>query len=423
MICPYCGTHIADDLSVCPACHSTLELTMRLPKLDGTYCKTCGALIPNDMSSCPSCGMPVTNKQSVMSIKSTADSVLEDKKSSESASGISSQTVSVSDNTPADALSANTPEQLTRSTLLGDLPSLEPSNMSEAETVAKAAIVNSSSDSNSSLDELDDLDDLDSLTHLDASTSQDDEPQPSESEQTNAIPRIASALPANSSNGYAFENLPSLRTVATAAVASLLLVGCAVLYFTHPWAPNGYTTQKSTEADTSKAGFPGVKEKLAGQDSDTTAATTHVESADEQTYKKLVEDYKKLGELAQKTNKNVDSFSSIAFSSDTDAIKKAADEAKSLSYQTSNLISEIQALDTTTGTYVTQINNMGTLGNYLRNRLDIVNKAWQEVLSSENPSADKTNIMSILRSSQNGSSQEAYKSLFEQNYESWNPES
>ena len=87
------------------------------------------------------------------------------------------------------------------------------------------------------------------------------------------------------------------------------------------------------------------------------------------------------------------------------------------------MITEIQSLDTTTGTYVTQINHMATLGNYLRNRLDIINKAWKKVLASDNPSSDKSDIMSILRSSQNGSSQEAYKSLFEQNYESWNPES
>lgn len=404
MICPYCGTHIADGLSVCPACHSTLDLTMSLPKLDGTYCKTCGALVPDGMHTCPSCGMPVTSRQPTQVVSSYTPAepqrVHTDTMSMDAAQA---------DKADAAQAQANTSAQSTHATLLGKVPSVGDSTLPPKQSSTSSPLNN-----------------IPSLEESDISEGlkdQDDESAVAEAEQTNAIPRIASALPANSKNGYAFEKLPSLRTVVTAALASLLLVGVAVLYFTHPWAPDGYTKQNTTEKDISKAGFPGVKEKLAGQDSDTAAATTQVESGDEQTYKKLVEHYKKLGSLAKKTDENVESFSSIAFSSDSDAIKKAADEATSLSYQTSNLIAELQALHTTTGTYVTQINQVTTLGNYLRNRLDIVNKAWKAVVASNNPSADKSDIMSILRSSQNGSSQEAYKSLFEQNYANWNPES
>lgn len=399
MICPYCGTHIANGSSVCPACHSTLDLTMSIPKLDGTYCKTCGALVPDGVQACPSCGMPVEHKKSVKKLPSLPPDTSVDKPvRTQTRNAASDSDVAA----PADVAS-----------LLADLPSLEQSTPPQPQ----ASHTLQPQDIPSLDDMLEEPDDVD-----DQSNDQADDSSDCEAEQTHAIPRIASALPANSNNGYAFENLPSVRTVVTAAIASLLLVGCAVLYLTHPWAPQGSSAQNTTQMDTSKAGFPGVKEKLTGQDSDTTP-TTQVESGDEQTYKKLVEAYKKLGDLAQKTDENVESFSSIAFGSDSDARAKAADEAKSLSYQTSNLITEIQSLDTTTGTYVTQINHMATLGNYLRNRLDIINKAWKKVLASDNPSSDKSDIMSILRSSQNGSSQEAYKSLFEQNYESWNPES
>lgn len=61
MICPYCGTHIADGLTICPACHA--DLTKAVPDASAIqterYCKSCGALIPEGATVCPNCGMPV----------------------------------------------------------------------------------------------------------------------------------------------------------------------------------------------------------------------------------------------------------------------------------------------------------------------------------------------------------------------------
>lgn len=59
MICPICGTHVADDIDICPACHADLSLTRSLPRLQGTFCPGCGALVLDGENYCPSCGTPV----------------------------------------------------------------------------------------------------------------------------------------------------------------------------------------------------------------------------------------------------------------------------------------------------------------------------------------------------------------------------
>lgn len=59
MICPNCGTHIADDALICPACHFDLGMTTKIPKLEGRWCPRCGALVPQGAAACPSCGTPL----------------------------------------------------------------------------------------------------------------------------------------------------------------------------------------------------------------------------------------------------------------------------------------------------------------------------------------------------------------------------
>lgn len=58
MRCPSCGSEVADNLEVCPACHANLSMTRVMPKLTGTWCSSCGALIPAGSDVCPKCGLP-----------------------------------------------------------------------------------------------------------------------------------------------------------------------------------------------------------------------------------------------------------------------------------------------------------------------------------------------------------------------------
>ena len=59
MICPNCGSSVPDDALRCPACRAELDVTMRIPKLDGpVWCEGCGSLIPLDSPTCPGCGLP-----------------------------------------------------------------------------------------------------------------------------------------------------------------------------------------------------------------------------------------------------------------------------------------------------------------------------------------------------------------------------
>lgn len=66
MICPFCGTHIDDGLTVCPACHASLGAAAHALKSERRYCASCGALIPDGATACPSCGMPLTSEDSIM---------------------------------------------------------------------------------------------------------------------------------------------------------------------------------------------------------------------------------------------------------------------------------------------------------------------------------------------------------------------
>ncbi len=60
MKCPACGSEVADNLEVCPACHASLAMTRVMPKLTGTWCSSCGALIPAGSEVCPKCGLPAS---------------------------------------------------------------------------------------------------------------------------------------------------------------------------------------------------------------------------------------------------------------------------------------------------------------------------------------------------------------------------
>ena len=239
----------------------------------------------------------------------------------------------------------------------------------------------------------------------------------SAAEETNSMPRIESAIPSESRSAHSEDRLPRTKAVLAGALASLVLVGGSVLLISHPWDPNAYVTHNTTERDTSKAGFPGERDKLTGQDSSAEDTSAQI-SGDEQT---LSDAYEKLGKLAEKIDDNADTFDDVAFSGSLEQRKKGASTAKSLSYEVSNLIDDISGIDVTSGTYAADLEHLQTLGNWLRNRVDALNEAWQADVASDDPSSDRSSIEAPLKEAENANGTNTYKALFDQNYDAWKP--
>ncbi|HIU23742.1 zinc ribbon domain-containing protein [Olsenella sp. Marseille-QA0557] len=332
MICPYCGTNVSDDASVCPACHGELGATTVLPKIEGNYCSACGSLLPEGAATCPVCGMPVVNEE--------------------------------------------------------------------------ASSTNTSKDSGRQLH----------IPEVDVADEEDEQAL----EETHSMPRIESAIPAESEPDYG--RLPHTKTVLVCALASLVLIGGLALILTHPWNPQAYSSRATEARDTSTAGFPGVVERLSGQDSSDQEDQEETLTGDEATYQQLSEDYKELADLAERIDKAEDGFEEAAFGGDQEAFDNASSECEELSYDVSNLISDIQSVDVTSGTYAEDVEHLVTLGNWLRNRVDALNSAWNSAEASSDPAANRDEIMAPLVGSQNASGENTYKGLFNQNYEAWEPQ-
>lgn len=245
-------------------------------------------------------------------------------------------------------------------------------------------------------------------------------PEPAdELEETHSMPRIESAIPGESEPAY--DRLPRTRVVLLCAAASLALVGGLALALTHPWDPDAYSTRATEARDTSRAGFPGERERLSGQDSTGEDPGDDPISADEATYEELIAAYEELGELDERLGAAESGFEQAAFGGDAQAFSDAAAEAEQLSYDVSNLISDIGEVDVTSGTYAEDAEHLETLGNWLRNRADALNGAWAAAKASPDPASDRDEIMAPLTETQNAYGVSTYKGLFDQNYEAWEP--
>ena len=248
----------------------------------------------------------------------------------------------------------------------------------------------------------------------------DDDEEERALEETHSMPRIESAIPAESEPDYG--RLPHTKTVLVCALASLVLIGGIALLLTHPWNPQAYSSRATEARDTSTAGFPGVVERLSGQDSSDEEPEEETLTGDEATYQQLSEDYKELASLSERIDAAEAGFEEAAFSGDQEAFDNAAAECEDLSYDDSNLIADIQSVDVTSGTYAEDVEHLVTLGNWLRNRVDALNSAWSNAKASSDPSANRDEIMAPLVGSQNANGESTYKGLFDQNYEAWEPQ-
>lgn len=246
----------------------------------------------------------------------------------------------------------------------------------------------------------------------------------SETDDTRSIPRIESAIPAERdprSKVVVNEGMPSRRSLTLAAVASVALVCGIALAITHPWNPDAFSIKATQEADTSMAGFPGTVETLSGQDS-TGSPAVEALTGDDATYAQLSEAYEKLGSYARRADESEELFGEVAFGGDLDERTRGKREAETLAIDVSNLIAALGETDVTSGTYVTELEHLTTLGNWLRNRVDSLVAAWRADLESENPAAEEQRIRSILATDVGEDGRNAYKVLFDDNYGSWAPE-
>ena len=244
-----------------------------------------------------------------------------------------------------------------------------------------------------------------------------------ETADTRAIPRIESAIPPEddpTSKVAALEVMPQTSRFALAAVASILLVCGLALAITHPWNPNVHSISATEEADTSMAGFPGTVETLSGQDSDGSGVVS-VPSGDDATLAQLVEAYGKLGRYAERADQSEQLFEEVAFGSDLDERTRGHREAEALAIDVSNLIARLDEVDVTSGLYLEERDNLVTLANWLRNRVDSLSAAWKAAVDSQDPSADRDEIEAILTRDNDPSGTNVYKTHFDDSYEAWEP--
>lgn len=249
----------------------------------------------------------------------------------------------------------------------------------------------------------------------------EERPEPS-AEETTTIPRIESAISATGE--YREDELAGERKaqpvpMLLVATVALAVVGGAALALSHPWDVSAYDQRATVERDTSQAGFPGVVDRLSGQDSD--AGELEVVSGDQVTYEQLLDIYERLGALADRVDENVALFKDVATGADRDARAAGRSEAASIAIDVSNLISELDQVDVSSGTYAETAENLSSLGNWLRNRADTLLAAWDTSLAYDDPSAASGEISAALAVDDNGMGRNAYMSLFHDRYAGWAP--
>ena len=240
---------------------------------------------------------------------------------------------------------------------------------------------------------------------------------------TQSMPRLATALPEEPEEvAVTAEDVhtPSTRWILVAALGALIVVGGITLAITHPWDPNFYDVRATTAADTSKAGYPGHMDQLSGQDKG--AQTGEAVSGDELTYQALVAHHESLMGIREALEENEDYFDEVAFVGTMEEREAGRDRAAALAIELSNLIKEIQSVDVTSGTYAEDLNDVLTLGNWLRNYCDSLTEAWNRDVSYEEPWTMEDYICQPLSSSCNEDGRNTYMVMFDNNYESLAPE-
>lgn len=215
-----------------------------------------------------------------------------------------------------------------------------------------------------------------------------------------AASKLESAIPAENEikDPYHHENPMRLKSVMVASFAALVLVGSAILFITHPWDPHAFDTKATTPADPAQEYVPDQVDALKGQDSGNVVAE-EVVSGDEATYKKFTNTYLKFGDFSKSLESSTSDLEKFGFTGDAKAVTEGKNNANQLDINISNLISEIQSTDVSSGKYYSQQQDLIKMGNYLRNEADILLTAWKKATQSSNPAAEKNSILQPVKTS------------------------
>ncbi len=210
--------------------------------------------------------------------------------------------------------------------------------------------------------------------------------------------------------------MPRLKRLVVAGVAAVAIVGGAALAITHPWNPNANDTSAKTPYDTSNAGNPEAVKTLESQDK--SASQDEADGAGESSdpiYDVLIAAYEELGKFAERIDASESSLSTTGVSGSSDERASGYSDAKTLSIEVSNAIIALEQTNDGAGAYTEQINNLKTLGNWLRNRCDGLTSAWSVSSEADDPSSESDSILAKV------SANPTYKQLFDDNYESYKP--
>lgn len=238
---------------------------------------------------------------------------------------------------------------------------------------------------------------------------------------TGVMTRIESAIPSAGDGGSrsaARDHMPRPRTFMLAALFAVVVVGGAALLITHPWNP-GATSMRATEpADTSMSGFPGFVESLSGQDSSSSAdkgGTDATPEGSSDPVDALSQAHQDLSDLADRVDASEASLRDVGLSGTADERAAGLAAARQTSIDVSNLIAQIGLMDDGDGAYAETVNNLLTLGSWLRNRCDALTEAWQRSVDAQDPASSSSSILAPVDAAAD------YVRLFEENLDAWAP--
>ena len=206
--------------------------------------------------------------------------------------------------------------------------------------------------------------------------------------------------------------MPKTRSLVVAALFAVFVVGGAALLITHPWDPSATQTRATTPADTSRSGYPGEVKELSGQDA---RKTEEAEDGGQQNVTEedgLSRAYASLADYSDRVDENEQELRDACEDLSSADFSSGLKEAQAVSLDVSNLIARIELL---TGVDEEDVENLLTLGNWLRNRCDALTEAWELGASSDDLEG---NIDSILAGADESAE---YGRHFDDNYEGWNP--
>ena len=369
MRCPNCGSHVDEGALTCPHCHFDLSLTQRIPVAAAMWCPHCGALVTSHMESCPKCGLPLPS-----------------------------------------AASASKPIRAIRPVRDLHLPEID----SEPSV--------SSSGTNSAVPDF--LESYESSQVNPEASDQNAEkfvdPDSTSSFALRPAPRFESAIPSEPSkdNLPEVEGIPRTRNILLSALLVTSLIVGAIFLITHPWDPQASDNRAKVDTPQSTEPTTPPVSKLTGQDSGSSTQNTNSDV----TFEALDADYKKLGEIADNLDKNEKLFDQKAISGTSQERNDAHQEAIQNALDVSNVIEDLSKLDDSNDAYRKYIEHLTKLGNWLRNRSDALQEAWDRSASSSNPEQDKEHILAPIDSIKDSSGTSSYEKLFKENYDNWKPQ-